>query len=620
MSLFNGAVMWAYVQNIAYALITMAGFALAGGVAIIPFRKDVRYALLLAPLFGLLLTTLGALAGYVLFRMPMRTAGISSLLFCCCATLVGIVLLKPQVDWKKTAVSAVAVTCITTVQTTLFSAISIEAGACAIAYMDGTDHLGYAQAADWLRSQRLPSLTDYLAEVDQGPDGRGAYESWPLVLRMLDPRFGSFTFLSLISIFSHRSGMFAYDLACAIGLSAAVLALSGLFARNRITLLLLLLSLMTCHWFDYTRCGFFAKSIAFPASFLTVGLFFLSIRHSENRFVPLILTLLSASAGLMQSGVVTAFFLVVFAGTFILADILTSSGPLRSRVNSHWGSVLYLLALGSTTLLASGTLARPLHTEFPRADFPWTYIFDRISELESQNAALSGLTNMQITLGVWICLILWIILIVIAVHRRCSEGLAMLAGPFVLLVILRLVNAKAATFQMIGVFYPLAMCGAALITVPRNRERVATAVGTSPASFLVCGIMALALSIHLPRFIGAFARYCGPKTPLTLVFTKPQLEQVARIVGRDPVYVDGSSPQAILAVLVELGRRRIPLQWSPTAWKLAFGYRKWPLPSYGLRAKYCLVAREFLPPAHYAEVFETNQLRLFKVAQPGYSN
>ena len=62
--------------------------------------------------------------------------------------------------------------------------------------------------------------------------------------------------------------------------------------------------------------------------------------------------------------------------------------------------------------------------------------------------------------------------------------------------------------------------------------RTAPFDGFSSISFLVYGIMALALLIHLPRFVGAFARYCGPKTPLALVFTKSQFERVARIVGR----------------------------------------------------------------------------------------
>jgi hypothetical protein len=66
---------------------------------------------------------------------------------------------------------------------------------------------------------------------------------------------------------------------------------------------------------------------------------------------------------------------------------------------------------------------------------------------------------------------------------------------------------------------------------------------------------------------------------------------------------------------VEFGRRGIPIQWSPAAWKLVFGYRLWPVPTYHDLAQYRLIQLDMPPPADCDEVCKTNQFRLFKCTQ-----
>jgi hypothetical protein len=77
---------WLISRIYCNAVVAVAGLGLAGGFAIIPFRKDIRFILLLAPLAGLLLTTLGALAFYVILKLSMRIAGFFSWSCCCCLT------------------------------------------------------------------------------------------------------------------------------------------------------------------------------------------------------------------------------------------------------------------------------------------------------------------------------------------------------------------------------------------------------------------------------------------------------------------------------------------------------------------------------------------------------
>jgi hypothetical protein len=601
--------MLAYLQNIFYAVMAVAGFGLAGGFGIIPFRKDIPFILLLAPLSGLLLTTLGALAFYVILKLSMRTAGLFSWSCCCCLTFASIYAVRTGIAWKKSSLSLVVVACVTILQTTILSTVSIESGGCVLVNVDGTDQFGYTHLADWLRTRRLPRTP-----LDQ-LDREEPYQSFPFIIRIMDPRFGTFTFLSLISILSHRSGMFAYDLGCAIAISVGVLALSGLFARNWVTLLLLLAGLFTCHWFDYSRCGFFAKTLSFPASFFVAGLFFLSIRQSRNRFTTLVLTLLTASAALMQFGEVTALFLAVLGGAFVFADLIFNPNHLRLRIGRAYGALLFLLLLISTSVLASGNLARPMIPGFPDWNQSWDRIFSRVSEIEYQGTNISGLSDAQISIAVVVCLLLWLFLIGIALYQRCPEGLALLAGPFILLVVLRVTNAGAVAFQMIGVFYPLSLCGAAVLTAPRPGGPGINAERSFSLTLPVYGILILALLLHMPRFCGAFARYCGPSVPRTMIFTKSQFDELAQAIGRNPVYVDTSSVHSGLAVLVELGRRGIPIQWSPATWKLILGYRNWSVPEYKDIPKYRLFSWEIPPPAECEEVIKTNQFTLFKLLQ-----
>jgi hypothetical protein len=128
---------------------------------------------------------------------------------------------------------------------------------------------------------------------------------------------------------------------------------------------------------------------------------------------------------------------------------------------------------------------------------------------------------------------------------------------------------------MIGVFYPLALCGGAVLAAPRSGTSGINVERSISMTLPVYGILIVALLLHVPRFCGAFARYCGPRTPKTMIFTKTQFDDLAQAVGRNAVYVNASAVHSGLAVLVELGRRGIPLQWSPATWKLILGYRRW---------------------------------------------
>ncbi len=76
-------------------------------------------------------------------------------------------------------------------------------GSPGLGFAHGTDHLGYAHIADWLKRP--------VADVRSTPRPDDWYGSWPHLIYGGDPRFGSFAFLALVSLFSGRSAAFAYD-------------------------------------------------------------------------------------------------------------------------------------------------------------------------------------------------------------------------------------------------------------------------------------------------------------------------------------------------------------------------------------------------------------------------
>jgi hypothetical protein len=68
-----------------------------------------------------------------------------------------------------------------------------------------------------------------------------------------DPRLSAFVMLALVALLRGTSGIFAYDLACGLVLAASILGVAAVFAKSRLTLILLICVLALSVWFEYGR-------------------------------------------------------------------------------------------------------------------------------------------------------------------------------------------------------------------------------------------------------------------------------------------------------------------------------------------------------------------------------
>jgi len=271
-------------------------------------------------------------------------------------------------------------------------------------------------------------------------------------------------------------------------------------------------------------------------------------------------------------------------------------------------------------VLSSGTLARPLVTTYPDWHVGWRYILPRLADLENQVIPVARFSPGALEAAAWVELGLWLGLGVMAVRRRAAAAIALLAGPLLLLAVLRLLDAKMVAFQLIGTFYPLSLCGMAVLFDAVRQPAQAGRPWTStmgPPALLTLGAALLTLGLHGPRLAGAVSRFGGDSTPAEIRFSKSQMNQLATAIGQATVDVDiglraDNASQLALALLVEFGRRDVALQWQPDAWWLIVSYRGWPPPKYPRPGTFRLVSTKESPRPAETVVFRTEQYLLLR--------
>ena len=598
-----------FLGNLAFVLAALVVLGACGWFAVAPFKRDLPYAVLVAPFAGLLLLVLAALAGYVFLKLPMRQAGLAGL----CAT-AGLSLLA--VDWtgprgsgRKGLLLAGLGLAVGALVVRLTTATSLQFHEAAMLYADGTDHLGYAHLADW--------LNDHLVTARPVWSAGSPYESWPNLLLQIDPRFGSHTLLALVAQASGHSATFAYDLAGAVVLATTVLAVAGVYARSMRTLWLLAAGLLVCHWFDYGRSGYLGKILGYPAALVVAGLYLAAAARTIRVADLISLAALAAAGALMHSGLPLAMLAGLLGGSYLLSRLWCGwreGSPLNLGENRD--RVISLGLVIAAALLAGGTLARPLVTGFPDWNLSWHYILPRIADLESQGVPVSGLAPGLLDGFAWVLLAIGIVGGLVAAVGRVPAAMALLLGPLLLLGVLYAVGAKAVTFQLIGIFFPLGLCGLAGLSDELAARAPGTRHGGVPAhrlAWVILGLALVAAGLHVPRFLGAAARFGGRDTPAALRFSEGQMNGLAACIGPATVDVDiPNSPQLNFALLVEFGRRGMKLQWQPESWRQILAYQPWEPPAYPARGWFRLVAVAGAEPPAETVVFRTEQYLLLR--------
>jgi hypothetical protein len=357
-----------YWTDLTFVIAALAVLAACGWWAIAPFRRHFAYPLAQAPLAGMILVSIGTLSATVVLNIEFRLAAIVAIAALCACSLVSGCRSRevPIEEWPfllalSIAVSAGAVWFLT--RADLFF------GSPGLTYAHGTDHLGYAHVADWLRLRP--------GNVSATPNPEDWYASWPQLIYLQDPRFGTFTLLALVSLFSGRSGAFAYDLASAVVIGAATLGVAATFARRRLTCVVLAAGLFTGFWFDWNRAGYLGKTTAYPGILLATGLLFAWIDQArrEEPFLMFSFAGVAAVTGglaVMFSGLVTGLFLALLGSVYlILTAVLRGQPRALARTRDPSAPLVALGLLVALSVLSSGIIARPLI--YGNVPLPWSW-------------------------------------------------------------------------------------------------------------------------------------------------------------------------------------------------------------------------------------------------------
>lgn len=119
------------------------------------------------------------------------------------------------------------------------------------------------------------------------------------------------------------------------------------------------------------------------------------------------------------------------------------------------------------------------------------------------------------------------------------------------------------------------------------------------------------IAIRLPRVATSLGTYVF-NPPKSQIFKLHDFDVMAAAVGHDIVRVDLRDDLNTIASLDEFGRRGIRMQFTPDAWKMAVGYRKWPDPVYDAPPSFILEEKRGAADPQRL-VYESNQYRLSRL-------
>jgi hypothetical protein len=279
-----------------WSFVILLFFGVAGLGPLLLFKNLIRFRVLASPLAGVLLVTTATLAIYFIFHLGYRTATLCAAGLCLIASVVLCVAYGKNLSAKDVAISVAVLGIVIVCFAGLSNTAAIKNGVPSIMYFDGTDHLGYANVADWMRDHiGWPGIG--VPGVD-GPraDPAHPYESMPNIMLNSEPRNGAFGFLALIGLIRQLPSAFAYDPASGVFLAAAVLGVAAVFARTWLVFAILTLGLAFSSWYELSHAGFLGKAIAYPAILFCLGLFLISWRMNDLRVVLTVLILCASSA------------------------------------------------------------------------------------------------------------------------------------------------------------------------------------------------------------------------------------------------------------------------------------------------------------------------------------
>lgn len=555
-----------FAEEAFYTILILLLFGFCGISLVVLLKPAIPFPLLAAPLAGLLLVNTTTLPIYLVFHVAFHIALMVAIGLTLLASAILFLANSFHVRAVKAAV-ALALLVLTSIGFTWLSeAATIQLGSPALTYFDGTDHGGYANVAQWMSTQISWPAVDVPNLGGPRADPQVPYESLPNILLSGDPRQGAFSYLAIISVLEGLPSAFAYDSACSIFLVAAILGVSAVFARTLPLLLISVVGLTVCGWYDLSHAGYFGKMTAFPSNLFLIGLL-LQSRTDARTSTLLALSVVTAASALMLNGVITAMTLAVFCLPVTLLE------SLRDR-RVDWQSLSRLGICVFVALLTSGF--------FVFAVFGWVfgqvveslYAASRALDLEGW-AASPGLGPSTLVVMVAASALWGGVAGYLAIRLRRFDAAALCLMPVVLLLVLLVFRVNMELLELTGILYPAILLGTiSLLSDPK--------LHATPALAFLCLLgLALMIAMRVPRAVAAAARYSG-STAVENSYTKDEFDRVAEAIGARTALVDvGGSLHASILVLIELGRRELPVRLTEGTWALAIGnWRAWKAPQF----------------------------------------
>jgi hypothetical protein len=557
-----------FFSLVSHVLEAVGLLGLAGGFLTLPFRDGRKFVLLLSPMCGLLTLPPMTSLIYSMNKTTLSQATLIALALCVGLTILTSVRWRPL--QQDVFTSLILTLFIAPVATVVFCASTITAGSQSILYIDGSDHGGYAHVADWLLSHTIG-----LAPI-AAPER--PYESWPAFIFTQDTRLSSFVALAMMAALNQSSGLFAYDSACAVVFSIACLSVAAAFARSRFSIIVLALCLLSTTWFELGRDGYFGKLLAYPSCLFLLGLFMSSYRKMSPEKLA-VLILLTIGISTLHSGVITAFFLAAIGGIYLCGQALLE------RTERQGGVVQNFLCLGgivAVALASVGMLSRPLIMPLGPGQFSqsWASLLPHLLEIQNPTREYVPISYLWVSVGSALAMFFQAALIVLAFLRRSATAIACAFGPTLIFLglfgldVMGGFASRYAAYQFSSIIVSYALCATVWLADDEEsgKRRIQQIV-------LIVALGAASIIVRVPRLMKSFDTYVF-NPPRTQIFELAEFDKLVSVIGNQTVLADIRDDLNLIAVLVELGRRGVDIQWSTESWKLAVGYRNWAPPNY----------------------------------------
>jgi hypothetical protein len=544
-------------------------FLVCGFGVVAPLRSQIAFPTAASVFAGALALSSAALTVHVATQMKF-----SSAIWIAAAGLIGLSAVTCRGGAFRITVGREFITTAATLAVLVGAACFVYLGresqfsSPALVFFAGSDQFGYAHMADWLNG----------APVNVGLEASPAnpWDSWVHYMVTHDPRFGSISFVAIVSALTGRSGMFSYNLSCALVMVTASVGLAGIFSRSLTGFVIVAVGVFLSSWFTVSMAGYFGKTIGYPASLFSVGMFFALARSSVDRDIRLaeIAAVLAVvvSACVAFSAIGTVVILLSTGGMFLTLFFILEMRWSKSRWSKSLGEItVAILVLSVVGVISGGTVARPMYPPTVPLDSTWMDLWLRASQVVGPDANLS-IVPLQYQLALAILVGgLSVVIILIAARLRNCEALAIIAGVAVLASMLAITGRRWEFQLSVTVYVPAILCAVGSLSADSGTigYKIAMAFATI---IIAAGVGRFAATVNATIGSGAYQRFGLSQTEMDSILTAAG--------GTDGAYIDTPDVYSTYPLVLEMHRKGISFQFSPRAWKSFIGYRQWDAPKY----------------------------------------